>query len=63
MGALAIPKAMVATPKNAHLCARLGVKLNGVDLGKSVIAYSIPEGTVELRSGETKRGVVEAYWR
>jgi hypothetical protein len=63
MGALAIPKRMSLTAANAHLCARLGVKLDGVDMGHSVKSYDIEKGFVVTTSDIVKHGVVEAYWR
>lgn len=63
MGALKIPRTLSVTATNKHLCARIGVKLNGEDLGTTCLAYDMDKGTVFCTGGIRKTGTVEPYWR
>lgn len=64
MGALKLPGRMTYNGKvNQPLCARIGVRLNGKDLGYSCVSYDVAAGTVKLNTGEQKTGTVEPYWR
>lgn len=64
MGALKIPQILRYSSINKHLCHRIGVRLDGVDMEAGVIAYNVPEGYVILqKTGERKDGAVEPYWR
>lgn len=66
MGALAVPKKMTLTKTNGHLCARLGVKFNGKEMGNNVHAYDMIAGTITIGQGidaKVFKGKVEPYWR
>lgn len=64
MGALTVPQQMRLTTLNARICARIGVIFNGNDMGNSVIAYSVKDGTVLLKNADScLKGVVKPYWR
>lgn len=64
MGALAVPQQMRLTELNAKLCCRIGVIFNGKDMGNSVVAYNVKDGTVLLKNAESGlKGKVEPYWR
>jgi hypothetical protein len=66
MGALKLPQILGVTKANAALCARIGVRLDGVDLGETCAAYHVPHGKVLCKIDGAmveKHGVVEPYWR
>ncbi|MBL6852365.1 MAG: hypothetical protein ISS15_05430 [Alphaproteobacteria bacterium] len=63
MTAQPLPQALRATKANAFLCARIGVLIDGVDMGKRVLAYDASIGWASLTDGSTVRGVVVPYWR
>jgi hypothetical protein len=63
MTALALPIRYSKARGNLALCARIGIRLDGVDMGKTVIAYDVPEGWVRTIDARLLKGVVEPYWR
>lgn len=63
MGALAIPRAYSIAAGNRSLCARIGVRLDGKDMGHTIYAYDSVEGWVRLADGTVIKGRVEPYWR
>lgn len=63
MGALKLPRVLAVTRLNKHLCARIGVRLDGEDLGTKCLAYDADKGVVHLTGGVSKSGTVEPYWR
>lgn len=64
MGALKLPQVLTYSKANQHLCHRIGVRLDGVDMAGGVIAYDVPRGFVVIqKDGSRRTGVVEPYWR
>lgn len=64
MSALKLPQALAYSRANQHLCHRIGVQLDGVDMGTSVIAYDVAKGFVVMQAtGDRRLGKVEPYWR
>jgi len=63
MPALSIPKKLAARAVNKALCARIGVKVDGEDMGKRVLSYDVDAGAAVLNDGSIKRGKIEPYWR
>lgn len=57
------PPRLALSGLTRRLCARVGVKLNGQDMGQTVRAYDAHEGWVKLVDGRTGHGKVEPYWR
>lgn len=65
MGAMALPKSYsIQNGKAANAIAkRIGVRFNGEDRPRDVIAYNVTEGWIKINTGEVFFGVVEPYWR
>lgn len=63
MGALAVPKSMSIAVNNKHLCARIGVRIDGIDQEKSIAAYSVVDGWARKLDGTVIKGKIEPYWR
>lgn len=63
MGALKIPQKLAYSRANQHLCHRIGIRLNGSDIGAEGVAYDVSAGWVLMRNGDRKTGTVEPYWR
>jgi hypothetical protein len=66
MGALKLPQILGITAANKALCARIGVRLDGMDLGETCGAYHVPNGKVLIKTKDgmvERRGIVEPYWR
>jgi hypothetical protein len=63
MNGMTLPAALRVTRANSSLCARIGVLVDGVDMGARVVAYDTAIGWVSLVDGSSKRGVVTPYWR
>jgi hypothetical protein len=63
MTALAIPQRLTVNRANAALCQRIGIKVDGKDMGTTVIAYDVAQGWVRTSSGTTVTGTIEPYWR
>lgn len=63
MGALKLPQKLAYSRANQHLCHRIGIRLNGVDMEDKGLAYDVAAGWVLVRGGDKKHGTVEPYWR
>lgn len=63
MGALKIPQKLAYSRANQHLCHRIGLRLNGKDVGTDGVAYDVAAGWVLCKNGDRKTGTVEPYWR
>lgn len=63
MSALALPRRLKLNSANIEMCKRIGVRFNGEDCGKSIIAYDTGKNTITLTDGTIKTGIVEPYWR
>lgn len=57
------PNAFMSSSANRAICARIGVRIDGQDMGASVLAYNVKQGWAKLSSGYIVRGVIEPYWR
>ena len=63
MGALAEPQKLALTRMNAHLASRIGVRVDGHDMGERVISYDVREGWARLTDESVRYGKIEPYWR
>jgi hypothetical protein len=63
MGALKLPTALSIASASKQLCARIGVRVNGEDMGNRVVAYDVVEGWARIADNTVRRGTIEPYWR
>lgn len=67
MGALAIPRKLsIYDNGRKKLCARIGLRIDGEDMGSSVVLYDLDAGRALVRRGDEvieRRGTIEPFWR
>lgn len=63
MSALALPKKLSVNHANRALCARIGVRVNGKDMGEQIVSYDLEKCVATTRDGKTLSGRIEPYWR
>lgn len=63
MSALVLPKKLSVNHANRALCARIGVRVNGNDMGEQIVSYDVEKGIATTREGKTLSGKIEPYWR
>jgi hypothetical protein len=63
MGSLALPAKLSVSLANEALCDRIGVRIDGVDMGKRVLSYDVAEGIARLTNGDVVHGTIQPYWR
>lgn len=63
MGALAVPKALSNVCASKALLARIGVRIDGLDMEKSIAAYDVVERWARKTDGTVLTGEIEPYWR
>jgi hypothetical protein len=63
MGDLALPKAYSVAVGNKNLCARIGIRIDGVDQERTIAAYDVAGGWARKLDGTVVKGTIEPYWR
>lgn len=63
MNALTVPQKLRLTPQTKALCKRIGVLIDGLDQGTSILSYNVAEGWALTSDGRIIKGNIEPYWR
>jgi len=58
-----LPQRLVVSRFNIELCRRIGVRINGEDMGTSLRGYNVETGTAKKNDGTVLKGKIEPYWR